>query len=237
MNVNEELTLTPNGGDCTTFFYTLTVDYTVPSDYPGAGDAMLVDTVGPNFGSCPSSSWNQDIFNSVTVAQIKKRNSDNPASACFVAANGVGATGQPAPLIEEGKSFTAFQGLEFPFTALPPKLNFVPAGLSAPFFAPLTFDYLVTDVGSPNATFLPEAIPISCSTRLPLPLQPVVPLSGQLVNLTQTFPRFFPVENGLTEYLFKWNTAKGAKGCVRVVFTFENGPSIVVPEEFEYFSF
>jgi hypothetical protein len=215
-----------NGGDCTTFYYNLTQDYTVPSTYGGAGSALLADTgVFPSTGSCPSDSYNQNIFASVTVDQVKKKGSDNPASACFVAANGV-LNGQPAPLVTQGETVVSFEGLEFPFTLLPPKLNYIIPGL----IAPLSFDYVGTNLNS--STFSPTSFPINCSTGAPL--GPPVPISGHLYNLTQLFPKLFPPEHGLTEYLFNWQTVKGSKGCASIAFTFANGPTIVVPQEFSY---
>ena len=213
-----------NGGDCTTFFYTLTADYTLPSDVFGAGNALLEDSVAL---SCPSSSWNANIFETVTVDEVKKKGGSNPASSCFVAANGV-VNGNPAPLVQQGQTFVSFEGLEFPFTLKPPKFNPIIAG----WIAPLSFDYIAPNLTS--ATFTPQAIPISCSTGLPTGA-PAVAMSGNLVNLTKLFPKLFPVENGLTEYLFNWQTVKGSKGCVSVVFNFQGGPSVFVTQEFKYF--
>ena len=60
-----------------------------------------------------------------------------------------------------------------------------------------------------------------------------VPISGQLLNLTALHPKLFPLENGLTEYLF--NAVELPKGCFAVQFDFSNGPTLIVPEQFEFF--
>ena len=133
-------------GDCATFFYTLTADYTVPRTYAGAGNAEL-----EALGSCPSNTWSLNIFETVTVDEIRKKSGGNPATSCFVAANGVQANGTPAPLVQKGQTFVSFEGLEVLFTATPPKLNKIVAG----FPAPLSFDYIAPNLTS--ASFSPEA--------------------------------------------------------------------------------
>ncbi len=208
--------------DCASFIYTVITDYT--NSAGAAGNALLQDDTA---SSCASNSWDANIFLSVTVDEIKKKGGGGPASGCFVAANGVKANGQPADLITQGQTFVSFEGLEFPFTLTPPKINHVIPGL----IAPLTFDEITPNLT--NATFSAKAIPINCSTRVPTPSL-AVPLSGNLVNLTKLAPKLFPVERGLTEYVFNWLPAKGSTGCVSIEFAFQNGPFVVVAQQFKY---
>ena len=145
--------------DCASFIYTVTTDYT--NSAGAAGNALLQDAACFQARSCASNSWDANIFLSVTVDEIKKKGGGGPASGCFVAANGVKASGQPADLITQGQTFVSFEGLEFPFTLNPPKLNHVFPGL----LAPLTFDEITPNLT--NATFSAKAIPIDCLTRAP----------------------------------------------------------------------
>jgi hypothetical protein len=216
-------------GDCETFTFNLTTDYTQPSDVNGAGNAFLEDDGEQENdpGTCPSSSWDANIFLSVSVLQTKKKGGSNPSNACFTAANGT-VNNQPAPLVQEGQSFVSFEGLEIPFVLQPPKINLWPADskLSAPF----SFDYIGSTLT--NATFSPQLLPINCSTRALTGGSPI-PITGTLYNLTALYPKLFPVENGLTEYLF--DAVELPKGCYDVQFEFALGPQLIVPQQFLFF--
>jgi len=218
-----------NGGDCPTFFDTLTLDYTQPAGVSGAGNALLADNTVP---TCPSNgTWNANTILSVAVTETKKKGS-NPSSSCFAPANGtvtVNGVTEPAPPIQEGQTFVSYMGFELPFVLLPPYFNVWVAGSKVS--APFTFYYIAPNLT--GASLSAEALPIACPKGLPANAHstPVL-LSGTLSNLTNLNPKLFPEVNGLTLYLY--DAVELPKGCFDIVFSIANGPSIPFVQQFAF---